>query len=86
MSSDAVVTDDVDSSVKIRARFYQAPDIVMAGDAGTDCVGHAVFLSNDLDGFVRSVLIRIGANPERVGFRRIAQFQGTQKADLEQAF
>jgi hypothetical protein len=33
----------------------------MAGHVGTDCIGGSVLLADDLDGFVRSVLVHIGA-------------------------
>jgi hypothetical protein len=32
----------------------------MTGHVGTDCVGHAIFLADDADGFVRGVLVHIG--------------------------
>jgi hypothetical protein len=33
----------------------------MAGHVGTDCIDRAVFLTNDLDGFVCGVLVHISA-------------------------
>jgi hypothetical protein len=61
MSKTDVVVDDIDASKKVHARVNHATDVVMAGHVGTDCVGHAIFLSNNLDGFVRGVLVDIGA-------------------------
>jgi hypothetical protein len=62
MSEADVVVDDIDPPVKVHARLDHATNVVMASHVGTDCVGHAIFLSNDWDGFVRSILVHIGAN------------------------
>jgi hypothetical protein len=39
--------------------FGQPP--VVAGHVGADCIGRAVFLTDDLDRFIRGVLVHVGA-------------------------
>ena len=56
-----VVIDDIDASIEIHARADHATDVIMARHVGTGRVRGAVFLSNNLDGFVRGVLVDIGA-------------------------
>ena len=56
-----VVIDDIDPSIKIRTRLDHAADVVMAGHVGGDCIGGAVFLTDDSDGLARGVLVHIGA-------------------------
>jgi hypothetical protein len=56
-----VVIDDIDAPLKIPARLDDATDVVMPGHVGADCRRGAVFLTNELDGFVRGILVHVGA-------------------------
>ena len=56
-----VVIDDIDPSINIHARLGHATNVVVAGHVGADGIGRTVFLTDDLDRFVRRVLVHIGA-------------------------
>ena len=56
-----VVIHDIDPSVDIRAGLDHATDVVMAGHVGAYRSGRTAFLTDDLDGFIRGVLVHISA-------------------------